>query len=70
MKINVEFFKPSGKFYTEETVEVPDEVRAWEVRPHIRKHLGDRLRGCSAYVSARPFGFPMMLHPSEKGGPL
>lgn len=37
MKIAMTFFKPSGKYYMEETFEIPDDTYNWDISKELKK---------------------------------
>lgn len=43
MKLKLQIFKVSGKYYTDEEVEIPDDVKWWDWVSHIKKN--DLLEG-------------------------
>lgn len=61
-KYSVSFFKPSGKWYTDEDIEIPQGMFVWEARDVIKKHLAGRLVGMTAVLLDGPWGYPAMWH--------
>ena len=60
VKVRVDFFKDSGKWYTEETLEIPHDLDAWKVHEYLPK---DRLVEMAAVCMNGPWGFPIMIPP-------
>lgn len=61
MNAKVIFFKPSGKYYTSEHVDLPDRSDPWDLRGIINSYLGGRLKGMNAVVVKTPWGYPSMI---------
>lgn len=58
MKVTVNFFKPSGKWYTDEVVEIPDNAHAWDFSSFLPEN---RFLGMYAVTEGlTPWGFPAM----------
>lgn len=61
MKARIEYYKPSGKYYTEEDVELPDNTNPWD--PIVRESV--RIKDMIArYGEDAPWGFPILLFPT------
>ena len=57
------FFKPSGKYYTEEKNEYPEEWEVWEISDHIKENER-RYRGMHIVLQFDPNdnkGFPVLI---------
>lgn len=65
MSTRVDFFKPSGKFYTSEQVQLESPYTFLE---DVDLHLKGRLRGMFAVVGgSSPWGYPMLCKlPEDK----
>ena len=61
MKVQVMFFKPSGKFYTEETVHMNNDLQPWEVLPVLHDQLGGRMASMIAVIMNPPWGYPTLV---------
>lgn len=58
MKINATIFKPSGKYYTDEEIEIPDDTMFWDYDIEIKTVLNGRYSGMvlvSEYENEVPF---------------
>lgn len=62
IKLEVHFFRPSGKWYTSEEIDFPEDTKAWTARRVIEEQLKGRLSGMSAVVLPGDalWGFPTM----------
>ena len=71
MKIKLQYFKASGKYYSEGTMEVPDDCTMWNVfdkAQHLKDtcNLPDLIQGSSGFTvlvtgEGHPLGFPAIL---------
>lgn len=56
------FFKPSGKYYTEEWVQMDETAHPWNFGDILESYLeSKRLRGMTAVVLDGPWGFPHLV---------
>lgn len=68
-KVNVNYFKPSGKWYTEETIDISEELDGYDALFHeIPKH--HRIKGMFMLVqdsndNKEPYIVPHLFHPIE-----
>lgn len=63
MKCEIEYYKPSGKYYTTDEVELPEGTHPWD--PIVRETV--RIKDMIArYGSDAPWGFPILLLPENK----
>ena len=61
MKVHVQFFKPSGKWYTDEEIEWPEDPSHYTRWAPFDSILpAGRLRGMVAVCIRTPWGFPAM----------
>lgn len=61
MKTLVTFFKSSGKYYADETIEIPGDAKPWDARKHIEAHLDGRMYGMTAVIIDGPWGYPLLI---------
>ena len=69
MKVSVEFFKPTGKWYTTEEIEwieIKGKTGNYVLRHSLRASLNG-LYGMWAVCLDNPRGFPLMIKYREKG---
>jgi hypothetical protein len=58
MKVNVNFFKKSGKWYCLEAIEIPDEAEPWDFAKYLPK---DHFENMFAVANDEtPWGFPAL----------
>lgn len=75
MKIKITLFKPSGKYYTEETVEIPVDGRLPDEPmpvPHVVDWLEQEYKGYRgmhlvAMLDELPNGYPVMIPADRRG---
>lgn len=59
MKVRVNFFKPSGKFYADETIEIGEGTYGWDLAFFLPN---DRLLDLVAVTEGpTPWGYPSMV---------
>ena len=63
------FFKHSGKFYTDENIEIPDDAEAWHFQKWCHAHLQGRLTGMTAVIDSphAPWGYPALCVVTDAG---
>lgn len=55
-------FKPSGKYYTEEWVQMSEDAHAWSFADILNSHLEEkRLRGMTGVILDGPWGYPHLV---------
>ena len=63
-KYKLDYFKPTGKWYTEETVEWPEDPDHYsKFAPLDKMRSQTRLRGMICVAIETPLGFPLMDNP-------
>lgn len=66
--VNVNYFKPSGKWYTKETIDISEELNGYEAFKEIPKH--HRIKDMFMLVQdsnddKEPYIVPHLFHPIE-----
>ncbi len=67
MDVKATFFKESGKYYTDETIRVPEELSTVsEVHGYIRENTSHRGMHLVAMMDEIPGGFPLMIPADQR----
>ncbi|WP_010497714.1 hypothetical protein [Paenibacillus elgii] len=74
-KVKVTYFKPSGKYYTQETVEISEELNGYQALHYVLPNH-HRIKNMFMYVEngepegeeIEPYIVPHLFHPIESWG--
>ena len=67
MTITVTIFKPSGKYYTNEQVEIPAGMEMWHVTDWLKANFtGYKGMTLVAMMAEHPNGVPIMIPGSDR----
>lgn len=67
-KVKIVYFKPRGKYYTEENIEISEELTGYEALLEIPKHLRIHEMIAIAFDSndgKEPYIVPNLYHPTR-----
>jgi len=59
-KLSVQIFKPSGKWYTNEDIEIPDRIKDFNIADYIEQHA--RIRNATYLFTGLEYEVPQLVH--------
>lgn len=59
-KLRVNIFKPSGKWYTDEDIEIPDDIKDYDIPEYIKNNA--RIRNMTYLFNGPTYDVPRLVH--------
>ena len=63
MKLNVSIFKPSGKWYTDEDMDIPDDMPDYDIPEYVE--FNGRMRNVTYLFCGIQYNVPYLVHVGE-----
>ena len=64
MKLNVSIFKPSGKWYTDETIKIPNDIPDYDIPGYIINHEA-RIKNMTYLFNGPKYDVPHLVYVGE-----